>query len=51
MAEEEGCVRESEALEEQLGSLLSRYTSGETWADSKPFCSDFRKVRSGRRSW
>ncbi|XP_068447075.1 uncharacterized protein [Clinocottus analis] len=41
---EEGCVYESEGLEEQLGSLLSRYSSGETRADSKPFCSDFRKL-------
>lgn len=35
---------ELEGLEKQLRSLLSRYTSEELRTDSKPFCSDFRKL-------
>lgn len=45
MAEEDG-VYELEELENQLQTLLSRYTCDELRADSKPFCSDFCKVRS-----
>uniref|UniRef100_UPI0037E7317C uncharacterized protein n=1 Tax=Semicossyphus pulcher TaxID=241346 RepID=UPI0037E7317C len=41
---EEGSVYESEGIEEQLQSLLSRYSSDELRADSKPFCSDFCKL-------
>ncbi|XP_029300783.1 uncharacterized protein LOC115016849 [Cottoperca gobio] len=41
---EEGSVYELEGLEKQLESLLSRYSSDDLRADSKPFCSDFCKL-------
>ncbi|XP_041637645.1 zinc finger protein 292-like [Cheilinus undulatus] len=41
---EEGSVYELEGLEKQLQTLLSRYSSEDLRADSKPFCSDFRKL-------
>ncbi|KAF3688478.1 Zinc finger protein 292 [Channa argus] len=41
---EEGRTYELEGLENQLQSLLSRYSDDGLRADSKTFCSDFRKI-------
>uniref|UniRef100_A0AAQ5XQ78 C2H2-type domain-containing protein n=1 Tax=Amphiprion ocellaris TaxID=80972 RepID=A0AAQ5XQ78_AMPOC len=41
---EEGRVYELEGLEEQLHTLLSRYSGEELGADGGPFCSDFCKL-------
>lgn len=50
MAEEDG-VYELEDLENQLQTLLNRYSSNELRVDAKPFCSDFCKVRDWTWSW